>query len=210
MYLTINNKIYPINITYKNNKNMYLRIKDDLTITITAPKYMSEKRIKEFVNNNIEYITKAIIKKENKHNREEGKLLYLGKPYDIVYTNDKNIIFGNDKVFVGKNVDIDKYYKKLATSIFQERLDMIYKIINDIPYPSLRVRKMKTKWGVCNPKLEVVTLNQELIKYNYLCIDYVIVHELCHFKEANHSSDFWYLVESYMPNYKDAKKILKS
>ena len=48
MYLEFNNKTYPITITYKNNKNMYLRIKDDLTITITAPKYMSEKRIRDF------------------------------------------------------------------------------------------------------------------------------------------------------------------
>lgn len=210
MYLSFNDKIYPINIIYKNNKNMYLRIKDDLTILITAPKYMSEKKIKEFVNNNINYIEKALAKKEIKKDRENGKLLFLGKSYDIIYTNDKKIVFGNDKVFVGKSVDIDKFYKKMAIDVFKERLDMIYKIIHDVPYPSLRVRKMKTKWGVCNPKLEVITLNQELIKYNYLCIDYVIIHELCHFKEANHSHNFWNLVERYMPNYKDAKKILKS
>ena len=210
MYLEFNNKTYPITITYKNNKNMYLRIKDDLTITITAPKYMSEKRIKDFVNSNIDYIRKCIVKKENKHTREEGKLSFLGNWYDIVYTNDKNISFGNNKVFVGKSVDIDKYYKKMASDIFKERLDQIYPIIQGIPYPDLRVRKMKTKWGVCNPKLEVITLNQELIKYDYVCIDYVIVHELCHFKEANHSRDFWNLVERYMPNYKEARKILKS
>lgn len=210
MYLEFNDKTYPITITYKNNKNMYLRIKDDLTITITAPKYMSEKRIRDFVNSNIEYIRKCIVKKENKHTREEGKLSFLGNWYDIVYTNDKNISFGNNKVFVGKSVDIDKYYKKMAIDIFKERLDQIYPIIQGIPYPDLRVRKMKTKWGVCNPKLEVITLNQELIKYDYVCIDYVIVHELCHFKEANHSRDFWNLVERYMPNYKEARKILKS
>ena len=65
---------------------------------------------------------------------------------------------------------------------------------------------MTTRWGVCNTKLKIITLNLELIKRDIKYLDYVIVHELSHLIEANHSSRFWSIVEK---NYKDYKKIRK-
>ena len=64
MNIKINNKIYNVEIIYKNNKNMYLRIKDDLKIVVTAPLKISEKKIQKFVESNIDYISKVIIQKE--------------------------------------------------------------------------------------------------------------------------------------------------
>lgn len=162
-----------------------------------------------FITNNEKYILKRINKiKEKEKNGDKFK--YLGKYYDIVYTNDKSVEFGESKVFVGKDIDIDKFYKKMAKKEFLERLDIIYQRFNKtVPYPSLKIRKMTTRWGVCNVKLKAVTLNQELIKYGYDAIDYVIVHELCHFYESNHSSKFWNKVNYYYPNYKEIRKELK-
>ena len=68
---------------------------------------------------------------------------------------------------------------------------------------------MKTRWGVCNTKNNNVTLNYELYKYDIGCLDYVIVHELSHFIEANHSKKFWMVVEKYYPNYKEMRKKLR-
>ena len=79
----------------------------------------------------------------------------------------------------------------------------------NIPYPNLKIRKMKTRWGVCNRKNNNVTLNSELIKYGYDQIDYVITHELSHFVHFNHSKDFWMTVSKYCPNYKKIRKSLK-
>lgn len=70
MKIEINNKLYEIEIIYKNNKNMYLRIKDDLKIYITVPKYIKEKDIEKFLINNIKFITKALKEKENKKEKE--------------------------------------------------------------------------------------------------------------------------------------------
>ena len=68
---------------------------------------------------------------------------------------------------------------------------------------------MKTRWGVCNRSSNVITLNTELLKKEIDLIDYVIIHELCHFYEANHSSRFWKQVEKRYPKYKEARKRMK-
>ena len=68
---------------------------------------------------------------------------------------------------------------------------------------------MKTRWGVCQTKNGVITLNNKLIHYDLSVIDYVIIHELCHFIHANHQKEFWDLVSKYYPNYKIIKKKLK-
>ena len=83
---------------------------------------------------------------------------------------------------------------------------MYQKFIYKIPYPSLTIGKMKTRWGVCNVKTKRVTLNLELIKKDKIYLDYVIVHELSHLLYANHSKEFWKCVED---NFKDYKKIRK-
>ena len=77
----------------------------------------------------------------------------------------------------------------------------------NIPYPALKIRNMKTRWGVCNKK-GYITLNSNLIKYNISEIDYVIIHELSHYVHFNHSKEFWKTVSKYYPNYKKSKKVL--
>ena len=69
---------------------------------------------------------------------------------------------------------------------------------------------MSTRWGVCNRSNNTVTLNSELIKYGIEQIDYVIVHELSHFIELNHSARFWKVVESNYPNYREVRKLMKN
>ena len=211
MQIKINDKIYDVIVTYKSNKNMYLRIKDDLKIHINAPKYISNKEIERFIKNNIESIAKELLKKEELHNRYDNKFLYLGKCYDICYIFDKKIIIGNDKAFIGKDYDIDKFYKKKADIIFKERLDYCYNNFSKkIPYPKLKIRKMTSKWGVCNVTRKVVTLNLNLIKLDYKYIDYVIIHELSHLVYADHSIYFWKLVSENCENYKTLKKEMKN
>ena len=68
---------------------------------------------------------------------------------------------------------------------------------------------MKSRWGVCNRGNNTITLNKQLIKKDISLLDYVIVHELCHFKYPNHSKYFWNEVAKYYPNYKLARKQLK-
>lgn len=194
MKIVIENKEYKVNISKKNQKNTYLRIKEDKQIYISTNKYVSDKKIKDFIEENKEYITKKLNKLEQKTLKED-EFYYLGKIYQI--KNKEEL----------KN--LDKWYRKQAKKIFKERLDNIIKNFSNTPYPDIYIRQMKTRWGVCNRKLKKVTLNLELIKKDEELIDYVIIHELCHFKVPNHSKQFWEEVEKYLPNYKQLRKKLK-
>ena len=89
-------------------------------------------------------------------------------------------------------------------------LDYNYNLFDEkIPYPILKIRLMKTRWGVCNRRSNTVTLNTKLIEYSLEKLDYVIIHELSHFVHFNHSKNFWNLVSKYCPNYKLIRKELK-
>ena len=211
MNIKINNKIYNVEIIYKNNKNMYLRIKDDLKIVVTAPLKISEKKIQKFVESNIDYISKVIIQKEEVLAKKKDKFQYLGKLYDICYINERKIFLGEEKALIGQNVNIDNWYKKNAIEVFENYYNSCFQNFKEAKYkPILKIRKMKGKWGVCNITNKTITLNLELIKLNPKYLIYVIYHELCHLKHPNHSKDFWALVEKYVPNYKQIKKEMKN
>lgn len=211
MNIEINNKNYEVIIEYKNNKNMYLRVKKDLKIYITAPKYIREKEIKNFINNNIDSVYKQLNTFENNKINQKNKLLFLGYSYDISYIDKKEVIFGSNKVFIGKSIDIDKWYKNEAKTIFKDRLDYCYNLFEEnISYPNLKIRKMISKWGVCNISDRTITLNLELIKLDTKYLDYVIVHELCHLIYPNHSKYFWNLVSKYIDNYKKYRNEMKN
>lgn len=207
MIFNYNDKEYDIIIEKKRtNKNTYIRVKKDMKIYVTTNYFTRDKDIEKLLIDNYSSIVKMIKQQEVKQKSNEG-FNYLGNKYDIVYVDYCDISFGDTKVFLNKNLDIDKWYKKKAKTLFKERLDEIYNMYTEsIPYPDLRIRKMTTRWGVCNTRLKVITLNLELIKRDIKYLDYVIVHELSHLIEANHSSKFWALVEK---NYKDYKKIRK-
>lgn len=197
-------KSYEIVVLKKRTtKNLYIKVKDDLKIYITCNTFTSDREIKRIVDNNRKSIERmldrAIMLEEKKQD-----FYFLGKKYDIVYTNIDEVSLGENKIFLSKNIDLDKWLKKQALKIFSEHLENCYEnFTRSIPHPSLRIRKMKTRWGVCNTKTYVITLNLELITKDINCLDYVIYHELSHLVEANHSKRFWTVVEE---NFKDYKK----
>lgn len=196
-------------IKKKQTKNTYLRIKENNTIYITTNIRTKDKAIIKIIEEN----KKSILKMQEKYQKKSQNNNYfwfLGKKYDVVLTNDPDVKFGDNKVFIGKDIDIDKWYKKQALPIFKEHFDICYnKFSRNIIYPSLNIRKMKSRWGVCNTRLKKVTLNLELIKKDLKYLDYVIMHELSHLIEANHSPNFWKVVEENVPEYKNIRKQMK-
>ena len=187
----LNNKEYPIEIIRKNNKNTYLRVKEDLKIYVTTNKFVSDKEIEKFIMKNSDSIVKMIEKMKNRVKKKE-EFYFLGKKYDVIRTSNEGIALGNEKVFVNKYItpeEVDKWYKKEALRLFSERLELAYNSFSrNIPHPTLTVRKMTTRWGVCNTKDHRVTLNLELMKKPLFCLDYVIMHELSHLVYPNHSA----------------------
>lgn len=210
MKFTVDFKDYDVEIQRKvSNRNTYIRVKNDLKILVTTNTFTSDKAISKLLDENYSKVVKMIEAQLVKRENNQG-FYYLGKKYDIVYVDYCDISFGDTKVFINKKLDIDKWYKKQAKEIFSEHLDLMYKnFTKTIPHPNLKIRKMTTRWGVCNIKLKTVTLNLELIKRDSKYLDYVIVHELSHLINPNHSREFWNLVEENIGDYKKYRKEMK-
>lgn len=209
MQIDINGKIYNVYITRKNNKNMYLRVKEDgiyITCNYLTPKYL----IKSFIESNISSIVKMDNHVQKKKEKEES-FYYLGNKYDTVVLNTVNKIeFVGDQVFVKNKTYLKTFLKNECDRVFNDRLKVCYNLFEeDIPFPKLMIGKMRRKWGYCNKRNELIKLNSDLIKYSINEIDYVIIHELSHLLEFNHSKKFWAYVKKYKPDYKDAQKVLK-
>ena len=213
MTIKIGDNYYDVVITRKiGNRNTYVRVKEDLKIHVTTNTFVSTREIEKLIEKNTDFIIKMINKMDKKKEKSE-KFFYLGSEYDVIRTSTDTITLGSSKIFIGKNLtqpDIEKWYKKEAEKIFLTHLENCYRLYTrNIPHPSLTIRKMTTRWGVCNTKSKRVTLNLELIKMPLFCLDYVIYHELSHLIYANHSRDFWSLVEENCPEYKKIRKYMK-
>lgn len=196
-------------IEKKNNKNTYLRVKKNNEILITTNYFTSKKQIIKMLEENKNYILKNIERLERRQEKEE-KFYLLGKEYNIIILPKSKVEIVDNNIYVDSYKKLELWLNKEMRKLFKNRLDYIYNIYEEkIPYPSLRIRKMKTRWGVCNTKLKVVTLNSELIRYDLEKLDYVIIHELSHLIHHNHSKQFWLLVEKYCPDYKKIRKELR-
>lgn len=207
MIFEYNDKKYEVEIIKKDNKNIYIRVKNG-KIIVTCNIFTTKRQIEKLINDNYSSICKMIDKCNSRLERNE-KFYLFGKCYDVVYGfNDFEI--NDDKLYVLDEKELDKYLNNKIKEVFLDRLNYWYNIFEEnIPSPNLKIRKMSSRWGVCNLKNNNVTLNYYLYKYDLKCLDYVIIHELSHFIHPNHSSNFWYLVSKYCNDYKKIRKLLK-
>ncbi len=102
---------------------------------------------------------------------------------------------------------LTKWYKDSFGDIVRERIEKYSPELNVAP-AKIFIKNQKTRWGSCSTKGNI-NLNWLLVMTPLEIIDYVIVHELSHLKVMNHSQEFWTLVESILPDYKERRKWLK-
>ena len=206
MKISLDDNIIEVIITRKNIKNIYFRIKEDLKLYVSCNRLCTNS-----------YIEKLLVKNKKDILKMYNSMLDKTRTnYDIYYLGNKmNYIF-NSKIFIdglniyGPSIErINEYLEKTSINIFQNRLNNLRIMFKELPEFRLRTRHMKTRWGVCNKSSMTVTLNTELIHKDVTLIDYVIIHELCHFKYMDHSKSFWMEVEKYYPYYKLARNRLK-
>ena len=201
--------IYNVLVVKKNNKNSYIKIKDDLTIYVTTNYLTTKGEVKRMLDNEKDFLKRSLSRARKKMEKDE-LFYYLGQKYDIILVPFENTEVYDDKIYVKDMKALDKWLKKEMKRIFSERLEYNYNLFDeDIPFPKLKIRSMKTRWGVCNKRDNSITLNSKLIRYSIHEIDYVIIHELSHFVHFDHSKEFWKTVRMYMPDYKKSVLILK-
>lgn len=210
MKFKINDYIIDYEIIRKDNKNLYFRIDENCKLIITAPRFISDEEVKNLISKNSLAILKMY---ENALERKERDSLfwYLGKNYEVIFDNRVTDISIIDNIITcHSEEELNKFYNEECIRIFNEEIEICKKCFNNLPEFSLKIRKMRTRWGVCNTKNKIITLNSELLKKDIELIDYVIIHEMAHFYEGNHGKHFWQIVGMVIPDYKERRKRLKS
>lgn len=199
----------PLEIIRKKNKNIYFRFNDEGILVITCNRFVSEKELRNLIVQN----EKSLLRMYEKYMKELEKakqFYYLGKPYTLVYDEKvKEVEIKENFIYARDSKKLEQWQKKECMKIFEERANVLLRHFSNLPLFTLKIRKMKTRWGVNNVTKRIVTLNSELLRKDVDLIDYVIIHELCHFYEANHSNKFWYQVSLRYPDYKMARKRLR-
>ena len=202
----------------KRKKTITIRIfkdKKEILCPIKTPRGILE----SFINSKKEWIEKRFLiqQKQEKEINElnSSYLLYKGKKLKFLNLEKnhnevlvrKGYIFIPNRIFLenNKNLIRDKLKKK-SLEYLRKRIDLLSKKIN-IKYKNLKIKNYKRIWGCCSNQAEIC-LNWKLIMLPPGIISYVIVHELCHIHEPNHSKLFWNLVEKYEPDFKEKKKWL--
>jgi len=147
-------------------------------------------------------------------------LLYLGRRYLLKVVIDETLHGsvrmrgGRIEVAVAKRdaaqvrMALDAWYRARAGEVLAARLAAIVPSLRWVrERPSMHLRAMKRRWGSCSPAGRL-TLNPNLVKAPRECIDYVLIHELCHLKEHNHGPRFYRMLDAQMPNWRTVKQRL--
>ena len=210
-------------ITKKKIKNFIIRIYPDLRITVSVPLHASNKDIENFIQSKKEWIeitlNKIKIAKENRNNLKENIVKILGKDVEkkIIKSDLERMRLTDTSIYIySKNINNAEINNKLfewkfekLKAILEEYLEKYTRLLNtNINY--YQIKKISSAWGIYHKKENYITFNFDLIEKDIECIEYVVLHELCHIFYMNHQKDFWALVEKYMPDYKIRRKNLKS
>lgn len=209
MKYILDNIEYNVIIEKKNNKNLYIRIKED-GIHVTCNYLTSKSMIKKVLDENNNALRKMVnhMKKEDE---KKDKFFYLGNSYDIILNeNVSKVSIVDGKIYTKNSIMLNNWLKEEIIRIFDERYVYIFNHFNEsVKSPILKIKSMKTRWGVYNRKNHTITLNSKLIVFDISKIDYVIIHELCHIIHFDHSKEFWNLVSKYCKDYKSIRKEMR-
>lgn len=180
--MDLDDKIH-IEVIRSKRKTLAIEIRPDMRVVVRAPEKIPQNEIMKFVEEKQNWIKKHLVQmyfkaEEIKKQKKEPALT---------------------------NADIEKLCQK-ALSVIPDKVKY-YAEIMGVTYGRITIRNQKTRWGSCSSKGNL-NFNCLLMLMPDKVLDYVVVHELCHLKQMNHSKKFWKEVERYMPDYKNYKKWL--
>ena len=217
----LNDEKISIPIIRTKNKLTYLKIRNE-KIIVLANRYITNIEIKKFVDKNIERFYKEFSKRKsiNLISIEEAYFYLFGikKQFNILTGFNKTFIeIINKKIYIKiKNnleSNIDKCIQKFLASQLNDFLKNRIKFWGEkmnILHFDYSLRDKRSNWAVNYFTKKKIIFSTRLAHFSHEIIDYVIVHEMAHYKEPNHSLQFWKIVEKYINNYKEVRLKLKN
>lgn len=217
-----------IHLTRKDIKNLHISVMPPAgQVRVSAPDAMTDTAIRMAVIHRIPWIRRqqaAFAKQERQSTREmvNGETHYLwGRRYrlEVIELDDlksQTVKLKSGKLILTVNKGLsDEVKLKLLSEYYRGRLkarapDLINKWSKktSITINDWQIQKMKTKWGSCNIEEGNIRLNLDLAKKPLLCLEYIILHELLHFKERQHNDRFKALLDTYMPDWRSRRDLL--
>ncbi len=165
----------------KNVKNINLRVRRDGSVAVSAPRFVSLTEIERFLESKRAWIHRA----QERIAHEPGDALEAATP-------------SQQKVW------------KEVVSAFVPALVEKWEPILGVKAGKLAYRNMKSRWGSCQPSTGRICINTRLALYPPECLEYVVVHELCHLQERGHGPGFYALMDAALPGWREARDRLKA
>ena len=213
----------PIEVEKKKIKNLHLYVKPPYgDVKVTAPKYVSEKEIKAFIEERRDWIIENVEKMRAVPviSYETGdRIPVWGELYTLSVLEDTRYSLtthenGTADLLVRegctqeqKEAFINEWYRKELT----ERVEILlpqWEAYTGLHSSGWQSKVMKSRWGTCNTKTKKIWLNVRLAEHPVECLEYVILHELAHTVVPYHGSEFKAILNEYMPEWKQYKKLL--
>lgn len=200
-------------------KTLALIVETDGTLTVRAPLRMKEVDIRRFIEAKQDWISRKQAKTRDEavvpRQYMEGETFwYMGRevPLRIISTGKPALVMdGSFKLAKSAQSKAESvfitWYRKQARKVLTERVEFFARK-HDFKFGKIRISSARTRWGSCSSK-DTLSFTWRLVMAPLDVIDYVVVHELCHLKEMNHSKVFWAQVEAILPDYKRRRKWLK-
>lgn len=212
---------------YRERRTLEIAVHPDGRIVVTAPIGTSKEAIEAKVAKRARWILRQLIRFRRYEPGEAPRQYiggethrYLGRQYRLKIRKSSaeavklkgsyllvHTVYPADRAKVKELVGV--WYREHARSVLSRRFDYCCeRIIWLKEPPKLRISPMKRRWGSCS-STGSITLNPELVKFSTSCIDYVIIHELCHLKHRLHDKAFYKLLSRMLPDWEKKKQRLE-
>ena len=216
---------YTVKRSRKRQKTISLQVNVNSGLIVSAPYFTPAEEIDRFVREKQGWISKTLrkhtedsIKNKAKEYNTGEHFFYLGQSYplEVFFEPFENagLVFWNDCFYLNAREDKDlrkhyfvSWYKKKAYDFINQRVDFFSRMLK-FQHENIRITSAKSRWGSCSEDNNLA-FSFRLIMAPPNIIDYVIVHELSHIKEKNHSPKFWKRVEAVIPEYRKHRRWLK-
>ncbi len=224
------NNMIEYQLSRNAKRNVNFRIKGDGTVCVSAPQRISNRELSKLLNDKAEWIIEnrnnIINKKHNSIDKEiktGNHVILNGKRYALkVIKGDSNCVYVHERFltiqikekYVENQEYINNFFENWLREIILEISNkFVDKYLNklkkyNLKKPELSIRDMNSRWGSCIPAKNKIIISKNLIYPPFECLEYVVLHEVSHLIEPNHSKNFYNIIASVMPDWEVRRKML--